>query len=214
MRLMLNPLTKTRSQRKTYPDFFPVRWFVVLVKAFGITVSHNIFLLQSTETWAMFASCDSTIASWSEDGKQIEIKDIERFEKEVLHKYFETVKFASFNRQLNFYGFKKVPSTELRRSDSSGNECQKILRFQNDLFQKGRPDLLKDIQRRQPGSGDRNHEQEIKDLQEKIKIAEVTLHSMQNLYEEKIREMETKFEAKINDLIAKYQKDVDNWSIL
>merc|ERR1719188_2020684 len=196
MRLMLNPLTKTRGQRKTYPDFFPVHWFAVLIKAFGIAVSHNIFLLQSTETWAMFASCDSTIASWSEDGKQIEIKDIERFEKEVLKNYFETVKFASFNRQLNFYGFKKVPATELRRSDSSGNECQKILRFQNDLFQKEHPELLKNIRRVPTGSAEQwNDEQEIKELKEKIKSAEEKLNAMQNMYEERIREMETKFES-------------------
>jgi len=162
-----------------------------------------------SKTWAMFASCDSTIASWSEDGKQIEIKDIERFEKEVLNTYFETVKFASFNRQLNFYGFKKVPATELRRSDSSGNECQKILRFQNEMFQKDHPELLKNIKRVPTGSAEQwNDEQKIKDLKKKIESAEKKLHAIQNMYEKRIREMETKFESKINDLIAKHGKSI------
>ncbi|KAG9400849.1 hypothetical protein AC1031_010289 [Aphanomyces cochlioides] len=47
------------------------------------------------------------IIRWKEDGLAFEILDMDNLEREVLHKYFKHNKYASFQRQLNYFHFKK-----------------------------------------------------------------------------------------------------------
>ncbi|KAJ0393815.1 hypothetical protein P43SY_000355 [Pythium insidiosum] len=55
---------------------------------------------------------DQSILSWSKDGTHFQIYDIKRLEIEVLPKYFKHGKFASFQRQLNNFGFRKWTKTQ------------------------------------------------------------------------------------------------------
>ena len=61
------------------------------------------FLYQLTK---MLTDDNSEIIEWA-DGR-IRVHHPERLEAEVLHKYFRHSKFASFQRQLNYFGFRKI----------------------------------------------------------------------------------------------------------
>ena len=91
----------------------------------------------------MIESCnDPSIVCWNCDGDCFTVKDIQRFEKECLPKYFNHSKFTSFTRQLNFYGFTKLRSDpDLQMS----NNCS--VRFCHEYFQRDKPELLQYIQR-------------------------------------------------------------------
>jgi HSF-type DNA-binding len=74
----------------------------------------------------------STIARWLGHGRAFKIFDKKRFVKELLPLYFQQQgKFASFQRQLNLYNF--------RRLNGQRNEQQKA--YYHCLFLRGRPDL-------------------------------------------------------------------------
>jgi HSF-type DNA-binding len=61
------------------------------------------FLYQLTK---MLTDDNSEIVEWVEG--RIKVHYPERLEGEVLHKYFRHSKFASFQRQLNYFGFRKI----------------------------------------------------------------------------------------------------------
>ena len=61
------------------------------------------FLYQLTK---MLTDDNNEIIEWA-DGR-IKVHYPERLEGEVLHKYFRHSKFASFQRQLNYFGFRKI----------------------------------------------------------------------------------------------------------
>mmetsp|Transcript_8098 Transcript_8098/g.8957 ORF Transcript_8098/g.8957 Transcript_8098/m.8957 type:complete len:633 (-) Transcript_8098:253-2151(-) len=61
------------------------------------------FLYQLTK---MLTDNNDEIIEWT-NGK-IKVHHPERLEGEVLHKYFRHSKFASFQRQLNYFGFRKI----------------------------------------------------------------------------------------------------------
>jgi hypothetical protein len=61
------------------------------------------FLYQLTK---MLTDDNTEIIEWA-DGR-IKVHHPERLEAEVLHKYFRHSKFASFQRQLNYFGFRKI----------------------------------------------------------------------------------------------------------
>ncbi|KAG7382827.1 hypothetical protein PHYBOEH_010227 [Phytophthora boehmeriae] len=54
---------------------------------------------------------DQRILSWSADGTHFQVYDVPRLEREILPKYFKHCKFASFQRQLNNFGFRKWTKT-------------------------------------------------------------------------------------------------------
>ncbi|KAG7378575.1 hypothetical protein PHYPSEUDO_009908 [Phytophthora pseudosyringae] len=54
---------------------------------------------------------DPCILSWSVDGSHFQVFDVPRLEHEILPKYFKHCKFASFQRQLNNFGFRKWTKT-------------------------------------------------------------------------------------------------------
>jgi hypothetical protein len=61
------------------------------------------FLYQLTK---MLTDDNTEVVEWL-DGR-IKVHFPERLENEVLHKYFRHSKFASFQRQLNYFGFRKI----------------------------------------------------------------------------------------------------------
>lgn len=62
----------------------------------------------SIETFEMINSCDPNLAGWTEDGTMFVIKEQAIFAQQIIPQFFDHNKFASFARQLNFYGFRKM----------------------------------------------------------------------------------------------------------
>ncbi|KAA0165197.1 hypothetical protein FNF27_07688 [Cafeteria roenbergensis] len=71
---------------------------------------------------------EGTAVNWSADGTTFYVNDVDSFETEVLAKHFKSPHMASFVRQLNFYGFRKM--TSRNRRDHTG----KTWEFQHALF--------------------------------------------------------------------------------
>ena len=69
------------------------------------------------------------------------MRDVDAFTRTVVPSAFKHSNWASFVRQLNYYGFKKV-----RASASAPEECE----FRHELFQRGRPELVAQIRRPEP----------------------------------------------------------------
>mmetsp|Transcript_19455 Transcript_19455/g.25715 ORF Transcript_19455/g.25715 Transcript_19455/m.25715 type:complete len:184 (-) Transcript_19455:1099-1650(-) len=99
----------------------------------------------------MVNSCDEKdplVASWSEDGLYFIVKDKGTFEK----KYLTEIKYASFVKQLNNYGFKNITSLiQASGEGQKGEEC-----FRHDNFRKSCKDLLRKIVRKK--QKDKNEE--------------------------------------------------------
>ncbi|KDO20814.1 hypothetical protein SPRG_21322 [Saprolegnia parasitica CBS 223.65] len=57
--------------------------------------------------YSILTTEDPSIISWSADGAAIQLYSVTRLENEVLPKYFKHNKLASFQRQLNYFGFRK-----------------------------------------------------------------------------------------------------------
>ncbi|KAF9994453.1 stress-responsive transcription factor hsf1, partial [Modicella reniformis] len=77
---------------------------------------------------------------WSDDGQSFIVMNQVEFAKEVLPKFFKHSNFSTFVRQLNMYGFHKVPHLQqgalITDPDSEQQE------FSNEHFQRNQPDLL------------------------------------------------------------------------
>lgn len=95
----------------------------------------------------MINECDPTIASWTDEGDKFVVKNKDIFASTVIPQYYDHNNYSSFTRQLNFYGFTREQSMTIKVSDLNslavGQET-----FYHQFFQRGRPDLLKNLQRR------------------------------------------------------------------
>jgi hypothetical protein len=78
---------------------------------------------------------NKSIISWMYDNESIIIYNKDLFIEKILPKYFRHSKIASFNRQLNNYGFK---------INNKGN----TIIFNNIYFRKNNPELLNKIKRK------------------------------------------------------------------
>ena len=80
-------------------------------EAYG-TLHENAFL---HKLWTMLdrnVEDNSQILAWDAEGMRFEVYNIEEMQTHVLPRYFRHSKFSSFQRQLNYFGFKKVSSSK------------------------------------------------------------------------------------------------------
>ena len=77
---------------------------------------------------------DSETISWIIDGTAFLIKNRECFEQILIPIYFRGIKFQSFQRQLNIYGFERINTPNLYA-------------YKHEFFIKDRPELIKNIKR-------------------------------------------------------------------
>merc|ERR1712156_178104 len=85
------------------------------------------------------------LVRWAPGGRSFLVMDQTKFSKEILPNYFKHQKMNSFIRQLNMYGFKKVP--KLTEGTLNATESDQI-EFANDHFVRGQPDLIHQIKRK------------------------------------------------------------------
>lgn len=92
--------------------------------------------------WQIVNNCRSGSVFWSESGDSVIFK-LSQFKKEYLDhnvSFCKSNKIASFVRQLNLYGFRKL----MKSNYSSKADLHE---FQNIFFKKGRKDLLVNVTR-------------------------------------------------------------------
>ncbi|KAF4576418.1 stress-responsive transcription factor hsf1 [Pleurotus pulmonarius] len=97
---------------------------------------------------------NADLIRWSDAGDSFFVLDHERFARQVLGRWFKHQNFSSFVRQLNMYGFHKIPHLQqgVLRSDQEAE----FWNFEHPNFHRGQPDLLCLIQRKKqaPQSND------------------------------------------------------------
>jgi hypothetical protein len=82
----------------------------------------------------------ASVLCWTPDGEAFEIRDLVQLTKDVLPKYFKHAKYSSFQRQLNYFNFRKWT-----RSKSA------VCTFSNPQFLRDAPDLMWKITRKKSG---------------------------------------------------------------
>ena len=92
-------------------------------------------------------NCDNLVC-WSDLGDSFKIVDRDRFAQDVLPLYFKHDNLRSFIRQLNIYGFQRVPN-------ASGRD--RTMEFQHLMFTRNGVRNLKEIKR---GNQSKKHELE------------------------------------------------------
>ncbi|KAI5929436.1 heat shock factor protein 1 isoform X2 [Manis javanica] len=99
-----------------------------------------------TKLWTLVSDPDTdALIGWSPGGNSFHVSDQGQFAKEVLPKYFKHNNMASFVRQLNMYGFRKVVHIEqggLVKPERDDTE------FQHPSFLRGQEQLLENIKRK------------------------------------------------------------------
>ncbi|EJD53312.1 hypothetical protein AURDEDRAFT_157884 [Auricularia subglabra TFB-10046 SS5] len=97
---------------------------------------------------------NTDLIKWSDSGDSFVVTDQERFSKEILGRWFKHQNFGSFVRQLNLYGFRKVP--HLQQGALHSDTSQEPLCFENVNFHRGQPDLLHLISRKKQAAPGRD----------------------------------------------------------
>nr|XP_023652870.1 heat shock factor protein 2-like [Paramormyrops kingsleyae] len=99
-----------------------------------------------TKLWTLVEDPDTNeFICWSQEGSSFLVLDEQRFAKEILPKFFKHNNMASFVRQLNMYGFRKVMhiDTGIVKQERDGP-----VEFQHPFFKHGQDDLLEHIKRK------------------------------------------------------------------
>eukprot|EP01036_Dinobryon_divergens_P022525 gene22525-30788_t len=115
------------------------------------------------KAFVMISNCPPDIGGWSDAGDTVIIKDVKRFEEQVIPTVYKHNNFSSFVRQLNFYGFRKVKSVE-----SIDQPASSLWEFRHPSFLRGQPHLLSEIKRAMHYAGDSSNSVEVQELKNQV----------------------------------------------
>ncbi|CAF0765744.1 unnamed protein product [Didymodactylos carnosus] len=122
----------------------------------GVTLQQTPVPAFLNKLWILIndSSCDDLIA-WDSSGGSFHVYDQARFSREILPRYFKHNNFASFIRQLNMYGFRKISNIEHGSLRSERDDIE----FAHPNFIRGQDTLLELIKRRAPDNQQKQHQQ-------------------------------------------------------
>ncbi|ODN85878.1 hypothetical protein L198_07443 [Cryptococcus wingfieldii CBS 7118] len=83
---------------------------------------------------------------WGDNGDSFFVPNSEQFGRELLPRWFKHSNFSSFVRQLNMYGFHKVP--HLQSGALKTETPVELWEFANPYFKRGQPQLLAKVTRK------------------------------------------------------------------
>ena len=103
-----------------------------------------------SKLYRMVDESTSNLIKWGVDGRTFVVTSPEDFSRQVLPLFFKHNNFSSFVRQLNMYGFHKVPHLQQGSMAASaiGNTESTIWEFSHVSFIRNRPDLLINVRRK------------------------------------------------------------------
>ncbi|XP_073349236.1 heat shock factor protein 2 isoform X3 [Pagrus major] len=157
-----------------------------------------------TKLWTLVEDEDTNeFICWSQEGNSFLVLDEQRFAKEILPKFFKHNNMASFIRQLNMYGFRKVMhiDTGIVKQERDGP-----VEFQHPYFKHGQDDLLENIKRKVSNTRPEDTKIRQEDLS-KILASVQSVHSKQENIDVRLATLKRENEAlwrEISDLRQKH----------
>ncbi|XP_068199422.1 heat shock factor protein 2 isoform X2 [Antennarius striatus] len=157
-----------------------------------------------SKLWTLVEDSDTNeCICWSQEGNSFLVLDEQRFAKEILPKLFKHNNMASFIRQLNMYGFRKVIhiDTGIVKQEKSGP-----IEFQHPYFTHGRDELLENIKRKVSNTRPEDNKIRHEDLT-KILASVQNVHSKQENIDARLATLKRENEAlwrEISDLRQKH----------
>ncbi|XP_040920721.1 heat shock factor protein 2 [Toxotes jaculatrix] len=157
-----------------------------------------------TKLWTLVEDADTNeFICWSQEGNSFLVLDEQRFAKEILPKFFKHNNMASFIRQLNMYGFRKVMhiDTGIVKQERDGP-----VEFKHPYFKHGQDDLLENIKRKVSNARPEDSKIRQEDLT-KILASVHSVHNKQESIDARLATLKRENEAlwrEISDLRQKH----------
>ncbi|KAG7460993.1 hypothetical protein MATL_G00204880 [Megalops atlanticus] len=157
-----------------------------------------------TKLWTLVEDSDTNeFICWSQEGNSFLVLDEQRFAKEILPKFFKHNNMASFVRQLNMYGFRKVMhiDTGIVKQERDGP-----VEFQHPFFKHGQDDLLENIKRKVSSARPEENKLRQEDLS-KILLSVQNIHGKQENMDSRLATLKRENEAlwrEVSDLRKKH----------
>ena len=165
-------------------------------KSTGAAKQHQLPMFL-TKTYHMIEKCDQEVATWSENGDNFVVKNVEKFASSVLPQYFKHSNFSSFARQLNFYGFRKLKAEPILTADYDARTANYV-RFYHEKFQKDKPELLVHIKR--ATKSDVQSKDDVESMRAEIQHLNDVIAGMQNEFDKRLYDMNMDLNMKIQSV--------------
>ena len=141
------------------------------------------------------------IICWSDDGKSLQILDLPAMEKSILPEYYKHSKWASFQRQLNYFGFRKWTKTQT-------NTCT----FSHPDFIQGEPYRLKKIRRKNHPENPGSRTAEAR--KEKLLAAEAKKEKLLAASSTKSKKKNKSTYISLKSVVPKYALEIQNKKVM